>query len=60
MREIKYFSGQPCNHNGCLSHVTHPCEGCGRKQGIGNVYYYPLDALYRDLESLFKEKKEIG
>ena len=21
---------QPCGHPGCLSHVTHPCEGCGR------------------------------
>lgn len=24
--------GVPCGHPGCLSHVTHPCEGCG---GIG-------------------------
>ena len=25
--------GQPCNHKGCLNHVTHPCEGCGRIEG---------------------------
>ena len=25
--------GEPCNHPGCLSHVSHPCEGCGRIAG---------------------------
>jgi len=24
----------PCLHPGCYSHVTHPCEGCGRIQGL--------------------------
>ena len=24
---------QPCRHPGCLHHVTHPCEGCGRIAG---------------------------
>lgn len=24
---------EPCAHSGCLSHVTHPCEGCGRIAG---------------------------
>lgn len=24
---------QPCHHPGCLSHVSHPCEGCGRIAG---------------------------
>lgn len=23
----------PCSHTGCYNHVTHVCEGCGRKQG---------------------------
>jgi hypothetical protein len=27
--------GIPCKHPGCLSHITHPCEGCGR---IGGRY----------------------
>jgi hypothetical protein len=22
--------GEPCSHPGCCSHITHPCEGCGR------------------------------
>lgn len=25
--------GVPCSHPGCLSHVSHPCEGCGRVAG---------------------------
>jgi hypothetical protein len=24
---------EPCPHKGCLSHTTHPCEGCGRIGG---------------------------
>ncbi len=26
-------AGEPCDHPGCLSHVSHPCEGCGRIAG---------------------------
>ncbi len=26
--------GEPCKHPGCLSHITHPCEECGRIGGI--------------------------
>lgn len=25
--------GKPCSHPGCLSHILHPCEGCGRIAG---------------------------
>lgn len=25
-----YRPGIPCNHPGCASHLSHPCEGCGR------------------------------
>lgn len=25
--------GLPCDHEGCLSHISHPCEGCGRVAG---------------------------
>ena len=31
---------QPCGHRGCLSHVTHPCEKCGR---IAGEYPIKLD-----------------
>lgn len=30
---IEYRPDEPCGHRGCLSHVTHPCEGCGRIAG---------------------------
>jgi hypothetical protein len=26
-------SGVACAHPGCLNHVSHPCEGCGRIGG---------------------------
>lgn len=29
---------EPCDHPGCLSHVSHPCEGCGR---IAGRYPFP-------------------
>ncbi len=25
--------GLPCRHPGCLNHISHPCEGCGRIGG---------------------------
>ena len=25
--------GEPCSHVGCLSHISHPCESCGRIAG---------------------------
>ena len=28
--------GEPCSHKGCLNHISHPCEGCGRVGGIEN------------------------
>lgn len=31
------LSGKPCGEPGCLQHVTHPCEGCGRIAGKGDV-----------------------
>lgn len=30
--------GVPCGHAGCLSHVSHPCEGCGRIWGRRPIY----------------------
>ena len=26
-------NGEPCSHTGCLHHISHPCEGCGRIAG---------------------------
>ena len=30
----RYKPGQPCGHPGCLAHISHPCEGCGRTGGL--------------------------
>lgn len=30
----QYADGEPCDHPGCLSHISHPCEGCGRRGGM--------------------------
>jgi len=38
MAKVKYNEGQPCEHTGCLNHLTHPCEGCGRIGGKGIIY----------------------
>ena len=42
MRDNLREDGVPCGHAGCLSHVTHPCEGCGRI--AGSYYRKPLAA----------------
>lgn len=36
--EILFFHQKACTHPGCLAHISHPCEGCGRITGKGNVY----------------------
>lgn len=40
---------EPCEHPGCLHHVSHPCEGCGRTAGryVGEVLV-PLHILAPD------------
>ena len=33
LKEQEFVSlkpGEPCSHSGCASHLSHPCEGCGR------------------------------
>lgn len=44
---------EPCGHRGCLSHVSHPCEGCGRLAGrlitwTNSMLTNPNDPFYRD------------
>lgn len=34
--------GEPCGHPGCLSHISHPCEGCGRVGGRLIVFDDPV------------------
>jgi hypothetical protein len=44
-RPHRYKDGEPCEHPGCLSHISHPCEGCGRVAGR-----YAANALRRKAE----------
>lgn len=34
--------GEPCPHTGCVRHITHPCEVCGRTGGVGRVWVVRL------------------
>jgi hypothetical protein len=40
--------GEPCGHPGCLSHRTHPCEGCGRIGGKTIIAKPPADGPLRE------------
>lgn len=51
--------GEPCSHTGCLSHISHPCEDCGRIGGITPAYdFSELDDL--DLISMQKQIRDSG
>jgi hypothetical protein len=44
--EILRRDGGHCGHRGCLAHITHPCEGCGRIGGRGEIrLYLPSPAI---------------
>lgn len=30
---VNHPDGEPCEHPGCLAHISHPCDGCGRVAG---------------------------
>jgi len=30
--------GVACSHPGCLAHISHPCEGCGRIGGRNRIW----------------------
>lgn len=34
---VVFKDREPCKHTGCLNHVLHPCDGCGRIAGNGEV-----------------------
>jgi hypothetical protein len=48
-----YRDGYPCSHPGCLQHITHPCEGCGR---VGGRKIYPFQNDVVDTVFAFDEK----
>lgn len=40
--------GEPCGHRGCLSHLSHPCEGCGRIGGKRDGHQLFINSENRD------------
>ncbi len=44
-KDIKYDRYKPCTHKGCLSHISHPCEGCGRIGGDGIIYHNEFEEM---------------
>lgn len=59
MKKIKYDRFQPCEHKGCLNHMSHPCEGCGRIGGDEVVYEedYKLDFEFITRKGNYHENK---
>jgi hypothetical protein len=47
--KVIYKDGEPCNHRGCLNHVTHPCEVCGRISGIGESRFKIQKSIQNDV-----------
>lgn len=64
--------GQPCNHPGCLSHISHPCESCGRIAGrfplrLKIELFAPYATPYKDdysapdrLFAILQKRLEMG
>ncbi len=50
---IKVAPRGPCSHPGCMSHVTHPCEGCGRTWGP-KERDMPFKTTPEDIDHMFK------
>lgn len=37
IESFEFKAGEPCWHPGCASHISHPCEKCGRFGARGPV-----------------------
>lgn len=57
MFEPIYIDGKPCEHPGCMNHVTHPCENCHRIQAGQNHYYQELYHGTNEIFDKFDPKK---
>ena len=53
-----FRDGEPCSHPGCLSHVSHPCEGCGRIGGRAKAV--PPEKIYQSVASNAREARELA
>lgn len=56
-KELK--DGEPCHHRGCLSHITHPCEGCGRIAGGRLVHIELYNKMEQERSALKARCEEL-
>jgi hypothetical protein len=52
--------GEPCGHPGCLFHVSHPCEGCGRVAGKISLGGRFMGLNYLEMAETIVELKQSG
>ncbi|MCA9872181.1 MAG: hypothetical protein KC441_00940 [Anaerolineales bacterium] len=50
--------GEPCGHPGCASHISHPCEGCGR-YAAGMMNGPDPQAIYAQLQALSRRHPTV-
>jgi hypothetical protein len=52
-----FIDGVPCEHPGCMRHITHPCEECGRIMGFPKAYYEAeLGRVTKQMDILLMEE----
>jgi hypothetical protein len=56
MTQITYNDGEPCKHRGCRSHISHPCEGCGRV-GAHGVAVVEENPFVKEILTGYQPKK---
>lgn len=57
---VRIEDGEPCAHNGCSGHISHPCERCNRIAMKGQVeiptsVFTPAE--FTKLESMLSNKQ---
>ena len=50
---VKYEKGQPCKHPGCASHLSIPCQSCGR-YAAGLLDGPDLDACWLRMDEYYQ------
>lgn len=51
--------GEPCEHAGCLRHVSHPCEGCGRIAGRAARPALDVEGLAKAFEYVLQMRSHL-
>lgn len=58
--KIEYLrEGEACVHIGCINHISHPCEICGRIGAVGSKWIYK-SVLNDEKNRILRERREQG